>query len=161
MNLYIINIPQFYTMLNSDGNTVSGKMPEVGGMPIGSTYASGGQYHLSGGNLFYGSVFHFDHGTITYIVLFNHIQESHILHNGNVISLFCLCQQMTGDFLSGHILVEYNTIPAVGSFSGVNQISITVSLEINAKACQFLHNRLGGTNHNIHGFFIVFIMSRF
>ena len=161
MDLDVIGILQFNSMLAGDGKGISGKVAEIGGMPVKSAYSAachnctGSSYGIKG------TVRAADHSAVAVVVFFQDIYHGGVFQKLNIGKLLNFAEQGTGDFFASDILMENNAVCGMSTFSGVGKAAVLVPFETCAVGNQILDYFRRGADHDIHGFLIVFIMTSF
>lgn len=75
MDLHVIRVLQFNIMLTCNSKCVAGKVAEVGGMSVKSTYPSAGQNGIGCSNGVKGTIWTADHSAVAVVVFFQNINQ--------------------------------------------------------------------------------------
>ena len=95
---------------------------------------------------------------ITLIILRQYIHHFRMCSKGDIFLMTHMLQQCARNLFSGNIIMIKNSVFRMCPLSGIKQLT-AVSGKIHAIADQLVDNLPGGTNHNIHRFLPVLIMS--
>ena len=161
MNLNIIDMLYFNVMAHSDRQSIAGNMTIVCRELEQTADTAGCQNNRLCADFFQCTVCVSDNTALADICLLitDDIYQRGIFTDGNVFALSCASQQLAGDFLSGQILVEQNAVLGMCALTGEFKISVLIALKVHAVINQFLRNMLRRTNHDVHGFFVVLVMT--
>ena len=110
VDLHVIRVLQFNIMLTCNSKCVAGKVAEVGGMSVKSTYTSAGQNGIGCSNGVKGTIWTADHSAVAVVVFFQNINQGGVFQKFYIGKLLDFAEQGAGDLFSGYILVENNTV---------------------------------------------------
>ena len=161
VDLHVIRVLQFNIMLTCNSKCVAGKVAEVGGMSVKSTYTSAGQNGIGCSNGVKGTIWTADHSAVAVVVFFQNINQGGVFQKFYIGKLLDFAEQGAGDLFSGYILVENNTVGGMGAFFGVGKAAVFVSLELGTVRDKIPDNLRGGFDHDLYGFFVIFVVSGF
>ena len=133
-------------------------MREVCGVLITSTDTTACKNRILGTDVHDPAILCFSDNTCTMSVLYNNICHGRIFINRYIRKLFHLRKQLAGDLFSRHIFMKQDSRSGMCAFSCIGKFSVLL-FKFYTVFHKIINNISGITDHNIHRFFPVLIMS--
>lgn len=111
-------------MLDRHGYAVTCQVSEIGRMAIDTADTAGREHDFFCTDFFKSSVCHTKDAAIANIICADNIYKCGIFHDLDILTFSRLCQKVTRDLFSGHILMEDDTFGTVRALSGIKQVAI-------------------------------------
>ena len=159
MDLYVIQMLQFYLVLHRNSKSVSGNMREVCRVLIKSSQTTAGKHYMWRTDRIYIILFIHYNDAAADIVSGDQIYHGHIFTDFDILSGQCLSKKCLSDLLSCHIFIKEDSWLGMCTFSGECKLAVLIALEGDVMADKIADNAVGASDHEFHSFFIVFVVT--